>query len=91
MTSMVEEEFAGLSFSEALRIVVKPPGPKARELLEKQREFDSRAVYYPTVIPTAWESGRGATLKDVETSTSTLWRVSPCSASATPTPSSWRL
>jgi len=64
--SRMVEEFSDLSFPEAPRIVVKPPGPKARELLEKQREVDSRAVYYPTVIPTAWEAGRGATLRDVD-------------------------
>jgi hypothetical protein len=32
------EEFAELSFPEAPKIVVKPPGPKARELLAKQKE-----------------------------------------------------
>jgi len=60
------DEFSDLSFSEAPKIVVKPPGPKARELLEKQKEVDSRAVYYPIVIPTAWEAGKGATLRDVD-------------------------
>ena len=60
------EEFRDLSFPEAPKIVVKPPGPRARELLEKQKQVDSRAVYYPTVIPTAWEAGKGATLKDVD-------------------------
>jgi diaminobutyrate-2-oxoglutarate transaminase len=60
------DEFAELSFPEAPNIVVKPPGPKARALLEKQKEVDSRAVYYAIVIPTAWEAGKGATLKDVD-------------------------
>ena len=63
------DEFAELSFPEAPKIVVKPPGPKARALLEKQREVDSRAVYYATVIPTAWEAGKGATLRDVDGNT----------------------
>jgi diaminobutyrate-2-oxoglutarate transaminase len=63
------DEFAELSFPEAPKIVVKPPGPKARALLEKQKEVDSRAVYYATVIPTAWDSGKGATLKDVDGNT----------------------
>ena len=67
--SRIHEEFADLSFPEAPKIIVKPPGPKAKELLEKQREVDSRAVYYPTVIPTAWEAGKGATLKDVDGNT----------------------
>lgn len=62
----MNEEFADLSFLEAPKIVVKPPGPRARELLEKQKEVDSRAVYYPTAIPTAWEAGKGATLRDVD-------------------------
>jgi diaminobutyrate-2-oxoglutarate transaminase len=38
-------------------------------LLERQKEVDSRAVYYPTVIPTAWEAGRGATIRDVDGNT----------------------
>ncbi len=63
------DDFAELSFPEAPKIVVKPPGPKARALLEKQKEVDSRAVYYATVIPTAWETGKGATLKDVDGNT----------------------
>ena len=63
------DEFAELSFPEAPKIVVKPPGPKARALLEKQKEVDSRAVYYAIVIPTAWEAGKGATLKDVDGNT----------------------
>lgn len=49
--------------------MTKPPGPRARELLERQKEVDSRAVYYPTVIPTAWEAGRGATIRDVDGNT----------------------
>ncbi len=48
---------------------MKPPGPKARELLDRQKEVDSRAVYYPTVIPTAWEAGKGATIRDVDGNT----------------------
>ena len=63
------DDFAELSFPEAPKIIVKPPGPKARALLEKQKEVDSRAVYYATVIPTAWETGKGATLKDVDGNT----------------------
>jgi diaminobutyrate-2-oxoglutarate transaminase len=63
------DEFAELSYPEAPKIVVKPPGPKAKALLEKQKEVDSRAVYYATVIPTAWDAGKGATLKDVDGNT----------------------
>jgi len=67
--SRMIREFADLSFPEAPKIVTKPPGPRARELLERQKEVDSRAVYYPTVIPTAWEAGRGATIRDVDGNT----------------------
>jgi len=67
--SRTVEEFADLSFPDAPKIVTKPPGPRARELLERQKEVDSRAVYYPTVIPTAWESGKGATIRDVDGNT----------------------
>lgn len=49
--------------------MAKPPGPRARELLKRQKELDSRAVYYPTVIPTAWEAGKGATIRDVDGNT----------------------
>lgn len=63
---MMPERFAELHFSEAPKIVVKPPGPNAKKLLEKQKQLDSRAVFYPLVVPTAWEEGRGATLKDVD-------------------------
>jgi diaminobutyrate-2-oxoglutarate transaminase len=38
-------------------------------LLKRQKELDSRAVYYPTVIPTAWEAGKGATIRDVDGNT----------------------
>jgi len=62
----VDDGFASLSFPDAPRIFVKPPGPKAKRLLERQKQVDSRAVYYPTVIPTAWQEGKGATLKDVD-------------------------
>ncbi len=64
-----KDEFAELSYPEAPKILVKPPGPKASELLRKQKEVDSRAVYYPLHIPTAWEAGKGATLRDVDGNT----------------------
>ncbi|MFC6718192.1 aspartate aminotransferase family protein [Natrialbaceae archaeon GCM10025810] len=42
------------------------PGPRTRELLAKQREIDSSAVAYPNDIPIAFESGKGATVRDVD-------------------------
>jgi len=62
----LEQEFARLSFPDAPKIVVRPPGPAARRLLQRQKELDSNAVLYPHSIPTAWESGKGSTLRDVD-------------------------
>ncbi len=45
------------------------PGPKTRALLEKQREIDSSAVAYPNDIPIAFESGKGATIRDADGNT----------------------
>src|SRR3989475_12225961 len=47
-------------------IVVKPPGPKSRELLAKQSKLETRAVIYPTAFPFAIDSANGATVKDVD-------------------------
>jgi diaminobutyrate-2-oxoglutarate transaminase len=60
------DRFAELHFSEAPKIVTRPPGPKARVLLEKQKNLDSNAVLYPLDYPTAWEAGKGATLRDAD-------------------------
>ncbi|MFC6734280.1 MULTISPECIES: aspartate aminotransferase family protein [unclassified Haladaptatus] len=45
------------------------PGPRSRELLEKQRAIDSSAVAYPEDIPVAFEEGKGATVRDVDGNT----------------------
>lgn len=45
------------------------PGPRSKELLERQREIDSSAVAYPDRVPIAFEEGRGATLRDVDGNT----------------------
>ncbi len=63
------DEFRDLSYLDAPKILVSPPGPKTTELLRRQAEVDSRAVYYPTMIQVAWESGKGATLRDVDGNT----------------------
>ena len=62
----MEREFAELHFPEAPKIVVDPPGPKTRVLLDRQRIAESKAVYYPVGLPLALEAGKGATLRDVE-------------------------
>jgi 4-aminobutyrate aminotransferase-like enzyme len=55
-----------LSFEEAPRIVVKPPGPKSKELLAKQSALETRAVIYSKAFPIGIDSARGATIKDVD-------------------------
>lgn len=45
------------------------PGPSTRELLDKQRDIDSSAVSYPEDIPIAFESGKGATVRDTDGNT----------------------
>lgn len=55
-----------LHFSDAPNIVVEPPGPKSKQLLDKQRELESRAVLYPLAVPVALEASKGATVKDVD-------------------------
>lgn len=61
-----DKGFARLSFRETPKIVVKPPGPASRKLLEKQSLLETAAVSYPKSVPIAFEEGRGATLKDVD-------------------------
>jgi len=64
---MVKDDvFVNLHFPDAPSIKVVPPGPKAKELLDLQVKVDSKAVIYPLSCPTAWESAKGATLRDVD-------------------------
>jgi len=60
------EQFRELHFVNAPFIVVEPPGPKARELLELQRELESSATLYPLDLPFVPNEARGATIKDVD-------------------------
>ena len=66
MAISVEEELEGLSFPEAPRIIVKPPGPKSLELLNAQGEFETSSVVYPKAFRFAIDSARGATIRDVD-------------------------
>jgi len=50
----------------APRIVVKPPGPRSKELLSKQEELETRAVVYSKAFPFAIDSAENATIKDVD-------------------------
>lgn len=55
-----------LSYEEAPRIVVTPPGPKSKQLLAQQSQLETRAVTYSKAFPFAIDSARGATIKDVD-------------------------
>ncbi|MFB3855286.1 MAG: aspartate aminotransferase family protein [Vicinamibacterales bacterium] len=63
---MNERDFAALSFEGAPSILVAPPGPGSRELLEFQREHEGSAVSYPRGLPMAVQRARGATVEDVD-------------------------
>ena len=55
-----------LSFEEAPKVLVKPPGPKSQELLAKQRALETRAVIYSKAFPFGIDSAKGATIRDVD-------------------------
>ena len=55
-----------LSFEDAPRIVVKPPGPKSKELLTQQSTLETKAVVYSKAFPIAIDSAKGSTIKDVD-------------------------
>jgi 2,4-diaminobutyrate 4-transaminase len=55
-----------LSYEDAPRIIVKPPGPKSKELLAKQSSLESRVLIYPKAFPIAIDSAKGATIRDMD-------------------------
>ncbi|HEV2231086.1 MAG TPA: aspartate aminotransferase family protein, partial [Thermoplasmata archaeon] len=55
-----------LSFPDAPRILVPPPGPKSRALLEAQGRLETDAVAYPKYFPIAINEARGATIEDLD-------------------------
>ena len=61
-----EQELATLNDNNAPKLVVTPPGPKAALIRAKQQLYETHTVKYMKYFPTAWESGKGATLKDVD-------------------------
>ncbi len=51
---------------DAPRILVTPPGPNSKALLDLQKKYETRAVVYPNYWPIAIDSGKGSTVKDVD-------------------------
>jgi diaminobutyrate-2-oxoglutarate transaminase len=60
------KKFRELSFTDAPRIKVVPPGPGSQEILKMQKQLEGSAVSYPVGMPMALARGRGATLEDVD-------------------------
>lgn len=58
--------FEDLHFPGAPKIVVDPPGPKTKELLQQQERYESAAVLYPKSFPLALVEGRGSTVRDAD-------------------------
>jgi 4-aminobutyrate aminotransferase-like enzyme len=55
-----------LSFPDAPKIVVPPPGPRSRELLAEQARLETDAIGYPHYFPIAPKVGQGASIEDVD-------------------------
>ena len=55
-----------LSFPDAPRIVVPPPGPRSRALLEEQARLETEAVGYPHYFPIAPRIAQGSTIEDAD-------------------------
>jgi diaminobutyrate-2-oxoglutarate transaminase len=65
-TARNEHFYEELNFSEAPKIAVPPPGPKAKTLLDRQKRVDSNALVYPSQVPLAPERGLGSTVVDAD-------------------------
>ncbi len=55
-----------LSFPDAPKIVVPPPGPRSRAMLDEQARLETEAVGYPHYFPIAPKIARGSTIEDVD-------------------------
>ena len=55
-----------VSFPDAPRIVVPPPGPRSRALLDRQAALETDAVAYPRYFPIGVHEARGSTIEDVD-------------------------
>ena len=59
-------DFSELSFPDAPRIRVTPPGPRSREYLDYQFSHEGSAVSYSRGMPMAIARAKGATVEDVD-------------------------
>jgi len=58
-----------LHYAPAPALAGEVPGERSRQMLAEQDELESSARSYPRSVPVAIESGRGATLRDVDGNT----------------------
>ncbi len=63
---MARASLSELSFEVAPKMIVEPPGPKSKKLLDKQNKLEGGAVSYPKGAPVAFAQAFGATIKDVD-------------------------
>ena len=63
---MVTRNIRELSFQDAPKIVTCLPGPKSRSFLDRQLKLEGMAVSYPKAIPISLQTGRGATVMDMD-------------------------
>ena len=66
MNAKSKVDFTKLSFPEAPKISVPPPGPKSKKLLAYQTAHESSAVSYAKGMPMAVRRARGATIEDMD-------------------------
>jgi 2,4-diaminobutyrate 4-transaminase len=67
-----------MSFEEAPRIIVKPPGPNSKRLLDKQSTLETKGLVYSKAFPIAIDSARGSTIRDVDGNTFIDWISGIC-------------
>lgn len=66
MDILQQKRFIELNFEKAPLLSSIPPGPKARNQLERQRRVDSAVLTYPNSVPLAPVRGLGATVMDAD-------------------------
>jgi 4-aminobutyrate aminotransferase-like enzyme len=67
-----------LSFPDTPHVIVPPPGPGSRRLLERQAELETSAVVYSKHFPIAIERARGSSIEDVDGNHFLDWVAGVC-------------
>lgn len=71
--------FENLSYESAPNILVKPPGPKSKALLEKRKLKETRAMAWSAkALEFAIDSAKGSTIRDVDGNTYIDWIAGVC-------------